>query len=198
MEIVNQTPVKAGWTLGFQKDGRELLIVAAKATFELPLDGGEAMLAKEQAPLTESDEFTGEPGFSATRYESDYAHRKPFCDVLLNASAFAPNGEPAKRVTVGFYVGPIQKRFQVIGNRVWDKILFITTQTPIEPFVKLPISYDRAYGGTDKSEKNPDKAKTYLDNPVGVGSGVIDDGIGLAICGVLPALQEPGLSGLCS
>ncbi|HEY5909317.1 MAG TPA: DUF2169 domain-containing protein [Verrucomicrobiae bacterium] len=166
---MNQTPAKAGWTLGFQKDGRELLIVAIKATFDLPPDAGDPVLSKDQAPLVESDEFTGEPGFSATRYESDYAHRKPFCDVLVNGSAYAPHSEPAKRVTVGLYLGPIQKRFQVVGERAWDKVFLLLRPTPPRPFVKMPISYDRAYGGTDKSEKKPDKAKTYLDNPVGVG-----------------------------
>src|SRR6188474_3127882 len=101
MELVKQLTADAGWCLGFQPDGRELLVVAVKATFALPADGGEPTLAKEQIPLTKGDEFTGEPGVSATRYESDYAHRKPFCDVLVNGSAYAPHGEPVKRVTVG-------------------------------------------------------------------------------------------------
>jgi hypothetical protein len=169
MELLNQTGFKAGWTLGFQKDGRELLIVAVKATFDLPPDGLEPTIAKEQAPLVESDEFTGEPGYSATRYESDYAHRKPFCDVLVNGSAYAPHGEPAEKVTVGLYLGPIQKRFEVVGDRFWDEVLFLAAPSLPTRFVKLPISYDRAYGGTDKSEKKPGKIKTYLDNPVGVG-----------------------------
>jgi hypothetical protein len=169
MELVKQITGDAGWCLGFQTDGRELLVVAVKVTFDLPPDGGEPMVAKEQAPLTKGDEFTGAPGMSATHYESDYAHRKPFCDVLVNGSAYALHADPVKKVTVGLYLGPIEKRFQVVGDRVWDKILFWTTPTPVEPFTKLPISYDRAYGGTDKSEKNPEKVKTYVHNPVGVG-----------------------------
>lgn len=169
MELVNETKVEAGWTLGFQLDGRELLIVAVKATFDLPEDGQEPCLAKEQAPLTESDEFTGEPGLSAPLYESDYAHRKPFCDVLVNGSAHAPNGEPTEKVTVGLHIGPIHKRFEVVGDRVWDRVLLWTVRTSPQPFIKLPITYDRAYGGVDKSEKDHEKVKTYVDNPVGVG-----------------------------
>src|SRR5580658_4763240 len=99
MQLINETELKAGWTLGFQKDGREILVVAVKGTFDIPEHGEEANLSREQVPLTESDEFTGEPGLSATVYESDYAHRKTFCDVLLNGSAHAPNGEPSEKVT---------------------------------------------------------------------------------------------------
>ena len=39
MEFVNQTPFVADWTLGFERDGREILIVAAKGTFAIPADG---------------------------------------------------------------------------------------------------------------------------------------------------------------
>jgi hypothetical protein len=65
MEFVNESGLQAGWTLGFERDGRELLVVAVKATYALPANGEEAVLAEEQAKLTEADEFTGEPGFSA-------------------------------------------------------------------------------------------------------------------------------------
>jgi len=169
MELVKQVTGDAGWCLGFQPDGRELLVVAAKVTFDLPLDGAEPTVAKEQVPLTKGDEFTGPPGLSATRYESDYAHRKPFCDVLVNGLAYAPHGEPTERVTVGLYAGPIQKRFEVVGDRVWDKVLFLVRPSLPIRFTTLAISYDRAYGGTDKSETNPSKVKTYVHNPVGVG-----------------------------
>ena len=169
MELVNGTIGPAAWTLGFQADGRELLVVAIKATYKIPQGDEDPTLAREQAPLTQADEFTGEPGLSATRYESDYAHRKPLCDVLLNGSAFAPHGEPVSKVRVGLQIGPIRKRFDVIGNRFWDKILLLLWPSLPARFVKLPISYDQAYGGTDRSEKKPDKVKTYLPNPVGVG-----------------------------
>jgi hypothetical protein len=169
MQLVNETELNVGWALGFQKDGRELLIIAAKATFDIPEEGEESCLSKEQAPLIESDKFTGEPGFSATLYESDYAHHKPFCDVLVNGFAHAPNAKPSEKVTVGLRIGLINKRFSVLGDRMWEKVFLLTIPSPPEPFTKLPISYDRAYGGTDKSQNNPGKVRTYIANPIGVG-----------------------------
>lgn len=169
MDFVNETKAEAGWTIGFEPDGRELLVVAIKATFQIPKNGEKPELSKEQVPLTEADEFTGEPGFSATLYETDYAHRKPFCDVLLNGSAYAPDGRPTTTVRVTARVGTMSKSFNVVGDRIWDRKIFSAAPTPHRPFVRMPISYDRAYGGADKHPDKPDQIKTYTKNPVGVG-----------------------------
>lgn len=176
MDFVNETKVEAGWTLGFEPDGRELLVVAVKATFQIPKNGEEPDLAEEQVPLTEADEFTGEPGYSATLYETDYAHRKQYCDVLLNGSAYAPGRKPTNHVSVSLQVGKINKSLTVVGDRVWDRILLKTTPTLPIKFVRKKISYDVAYGGSDMDKNNPDKVKTYLKNPIGVGYYPISNG----------------------
>ena len=169
MDFVNETKAEAGWTLGFEPDGRELLVVAIKATFKIPKNGDEPKLAEEQVPLTEADEFTGEPGFSATLHETDYAHRKPYCDVLLNGSAYTPDGRPTTSVRVSLHVGAINKSFNMVGDRFWDRGMLSIKPTPHRPFAKMPISYDRAYGGADKHPDKPEKTKTYIKNPIGVG-----------------------------
>lgn len=169
MDFVNETKLQTGWTLGFEPDGRELLVVAVKGTFLIPEDGEESILAETQVPLTEADEFTGEPGFSATCYETDYAHRKPRCDVLLNGSAHVPGGRPTETVTVAMRVGSMTKSFNVLGDRVWDIFQKSSIPTHPSPFTKMPISYDRAFGGVDFVKNQPDKIATYLKNPIGVG-----------------------------
>jgi len=191
MDFVNETNVEAGWTLGFEPDGRELLVVAIKATFNIPKNGDEPELAEEQVPLTEADEFTGEPGYSATLYETDYAHRKPYCDVLLNGSAYAPGGKPTEQVTVGIQVGKINKSFNVVGDRFWDRILFKATPTLPVKFVRKKISYDIAYGGTDKDKKYPEKIITYPENPIGVGYYPVSNGKNL-VGKPLPNTEEIG------
>jgi hypothetical protein len=144
-------------------------VVAIKATFELPPDQDEPKLAKEQLELTQADEFEGEPGFSAPLYETDYAHRKPFCDVLVNGSAYAPRGKKERRVEVGIKIGSIAKSFVVTGNRVWKKRLWGVSSSEPEPFDVMKISYSNAFGGIDNSHDDPSKFKTFLENPVGVG-----------------------------
>src|ERR1019366_8064087 len=111
MELLNATRMQAGYTMGLRPDGRELLVVVVKGTFEFPRGVEEPKLAEKQLPLVEADTFTGEPGLSAPVYESDYAPVKPRCDALLLGSAYAPDGLPAERVRVSLRVGQMHKQF---------------------------------------------------------------------------------------
>jgi hypothetical protein len=167
VDFVNQSGVEAAWTTGFDHDGRELLIVVAKATYSIPESGVEPSLAQEQVKLIKADEFTGEPGFSAPLHETDFSQRKPNCDVLLNGSAYAPAGRPEKAVRVSLRVGSMEKSFCVFGARRWLDF-FLSSSSP-ELFTQAPISYDLAYGGADFNEEEPETVATYADNPVGKG-----------------------------
>ena len=113
MDLLNGTKMQAGYTLGVEPSAREHLVVVVKGTFSFPDHGGEPQLADEQAPLAYADTFTGKPGLSAPVHETDFAFRKPRCDVLLNGTAYAPAGKQATRVTVGLKLGPIMKAFDV-------------------------------------------------------------------------------------
>lgn len=92
MELLNATPLAAAYNQGLDAEGRESLVVIAKGSFDLPLDGREARLLDEQQALLMVDEFYGEPGLSAPRRECEFVPFKPFCDVLVLGSAQAPGG----------------------------------------------------------------------------------------------------------
>jgi len=169
MDLINATGLQAGYTLGMEPSGREYLVVAVKGTFTIPAPGREPELAKAQLPLVEADTFTGKPGLSAPVYEADYPLRKPRCDVLLLGSAYAPEGKPTERVQVGLKLGPINKTFQVVGDRLWQVGNSIRPGSHIRPFERMPISYDRAFGGVDNYHSDPSRHSTYRLNPVGRG-----------------------------
>jgi hypothetical protein len=170
MELINSTRMLAGYTMGMEPSGREFLIVVIKGTFRIPTEQGAPLrLHQEQVPLVMSDVFYGEPGLSAPKYEVDFALRKPRCDVLLNASAYAPMGRPTARVEVAAQIGNWSKSFAVIGDRVWEADgVGIGISQPI-PFVKMPITYDRAFGGVDATHNDPGKHAAFMANPAGVG-----------------------------
>ncbi len=168
MEFVNETGLPAGWTMGFDKDGRELIVVVIKASFDMPEPGQAAELSAQQVPLAEADTFTGQPGLTAPLHEADFAHRKPHCDVLLLGSAYAPGGVPQQRVPVGLRVAQRVKSFGVTGERLWSQRLGRITAGDPQPFLVQPFSYDLAYGGVDTPE-DPGRARAYLANPVGRG-----------------------------
>lgn len=170
MELINATRMVAGYTMGIEPSGRELLVVVIKGTFHLPRTPEEPLrLHEQQLPLIMADTFTGEPGFSAPFYEVDFAPRKKRVDVLLNGSAYAPDGRPTTRVPVGLQVNGISKRFAVIGNRHWSTGIAGVSASDPEPFTVMPITYDRAYGGVDNKHEDPAKHAAYMRNPVGRG-----------------------------
>lgn len=169
MELLNATKMIAGYTMGMNPEGSELLVVVIKGTFTIPTRGDTPVLADSQVPLIEADIFSGEPGFSAPVYESDFAPFKPRCDVVLNGNAYAPSEKPVKKMQVGLRVGSINKSFNIVGNRRWEKGLLSISSSAPEPFLIMPISYDNAFGGCDNSHEKPAKHNAYTLNPVGVG-----------------------------
>lgn len=172
MRLTNQTAFQATWAPSFDKTGRGQLVIIIKATYQLTAPDFALVLADKQAPIIEADITTGDPGFSATLYESDFASFKPYCDVLVNGCAYAPFGKATKEVPVQLKVTNkgnvlLDKQFIVKGNRYWVlDIISFSASTP-EPFLKMPVSYDNAFGGMDKS--NPEHLRFYPNNPVGKG-----------------------------
>jgi hypothetical protein len=169
LELINATRMVAGYTMGLEPSGRELLVVVIKGTFVLPRSGEAVRLHDEQLPLVMADTFSGEPGFSAPVNEVDFAPRKPACDVLLNGSAYAPDGRPATRVPVGLRVGAMRKQFDVVGDRVWQASGTNIRASSPQPFTSKPISYDVAFGGVDYESEDPADHDAYMPNPIGRG-----------------------------
>lgn len=170
MELINATRMIAGYTMGIEPSGREFLIVVVKATFRLPRTADEPLsLAEEQLPLIMADTFTGAPGLSAPVYEADFALRKKRCDVLLVGSAYAPGGRPETRVQVGLRVGSMTKTLSVVGDRHWRTGVSGVSASEPKPFVVMPVSYDRAFGGVDVKHPEATKHAAFTRNPAGRG-----------------------------
>ncbi len=166
LHVINGTKMIVDTTLGLDPDGRERLVVIAKGTYRIPrVVGATASLADEQRPLVTADTYSGEPGFSATTAEGDYAPHKPWCDVLLYGSAHAPSG-PAARVRVTLRAGKVLKSFVVVGDRYYQRGIVGWSASVPRSFEVMPITYDRAFGGVDRSGT---REETFRPNPVGVG-----------------------------
>lgn len=192
MEVLNQTKFVHEKTMGMDADGREFLSFVFKGTWDFPgPDGGAPTLAEEQAPLVMADQHTGEPGFSATLWETDFAFRKPHAEVILQGAAYAPAGRKADRVRVGVRVDDWIKQFDVVGYREWQVAGPIIRATRPVPFQRLLFSYDTAFGGTVQMDPDDETPDAYLPNPVGRGFAVTkyqDKLSGLA----LPNTEEVG------
>ena len=169
MEIVNTTQYLATCTISTDKHGQDHILAIMKGTFKIPESGEVSELADELIPITAADEHVDDPENTSVALESDYAFKKPFCDVLLNGNCYAPNGEPAKQISVGMKVGNVRKIFQVTGDRVWEHYPTKIKPSEAKPFVKKPVSYDVAFGGKDYFDLDTDKHTAFSHNLVGVG-----------------------------
>lgn len=162
--VNNRTRFKAARAFARDASGAELWLVAVRATFTVGPDGSVAV-ADAQEDVCEVPAYEGDPGQSSLRAESDLVRTKPGTDVLVRGQAYAPGGRPATSVDVRLTVGSASKRLRVVGDRVWEGGSWLRSVRPSapEPFLHMPIRYERAWGG-----ERPDGTRD-ASNPVGVG-----------------------------
>ena len=102
MDFINHTPFPALAFEGIDQHGQSFHVVVLRQT--LTFASGQLAYADVQAPLCEVDTFFGEMNASSVRQESDLCQFKPRCDIIVNATAHAPQGRPVPRFKVAVQV----------------------------------------------------------------------------------------------
>lgn len=164
----NTTGMLSGLTIFTDKEGRDHCVVVVKGTFSVQPDG-QVVLAEEQQPLVYADQHYGDPGSTSIQYECDFAPSKPRADVIVNGFAIAKNENPVQEMLVGFQLGSVKKIIKVFGDRVWDRGITGLHPSDPEPFIKMPLIYENAFGGSDQTSDDPKQWGFELRNLVGVG-----------------------------
>ncbi|MGW8392271.1 DUF2169 family type VI secretion system accessory protein [Pseudoduganella sp. HUAS MS19] len=166
--VKNRTPYEAAGGWGRDKNGVHEWIVVVKGTFDITADGRTVLAQEQIAPLL-APEHHGAPGSSSLRYEADLVAAKPTTDILLNGTACAPEGRPSTEFAIGMSVGPVRKVLRVTGERHWERGVLGVRPSVTSPVERLPIMYERAYGGYDRHDPDPAKHRLEARNPVGCG-----------------------------
>ena len=155
LELRNKTPFTCQQLPMLDKKGASMLRIVLKAAYHFTPDG-KLSVAESQPKVVMEDIYWGEPGASCVRYESDITLDKTYTDLLVNGHAHAPRGQAASQIDVHvYYQGRLLKHLRVFGDRTWKSGLFGWHKTTPKPFVKMPIVYDRAYGGSDEKGSEP-------------------------------------------
>lgn len=141
--------------------------MVVKGTFVAD-DRGALRLADEQRPIVVTDEHYGDPATSPVRYECELVLQKPRTDVLVVGHAVAPDGKPVQRLPVRLELPGRAKDAVVIGERRWVRGLGTVFPSEPVPFTRMPLTFDRAFGGTDDT-KGPMEVAIEPRNLVGVG-----------------------------
>ncbi|MGE0791089.1 MAG: DUF2169 domain-containing protein [Sandaracinaceae bacterium] len=193
-QLRNYTPFSNFRYYSLDNRGTEFGIVIVKATFDLHGDGA-LELAAQQAPLVLTDVCHGDVNVSSLRHPSDLVPFKPRGEVLVNAFAHAPRGEPTESWLCGLTVEGggrrIDKTVRVTGERAWipewkreldaeEAAEWRSHRRDFdgwrlgepEPTLEIPLRWELAFGGQMPRAPSPDGAariETDEHNPLGVG-----------------------------
>jgi hypothetical protein len=180
LQLTNYTPYKAERAVLLDRDGNQVWVVVVKATFHLD-ERGRPERHDDQEAVCLAPVYQGEAGRTSLLRECEMVAEHPGTDVTLNATAHAPGGEAVRGLDVSVAVGPVKKTLRVTGDRFWYLGFLRPRKTRPEPFEAMPITYERAFGGSSGDEYEPR-------NPIGTGFAVSQaDADGKA----LPNVEDP-------
>lgn len=166
LELVNQTMFPAALLPWENLNGEARLTVIVKATFAVDAKGN-VTIADEQLPLLIGDVHYGDDPMAPVQFESDMVPFKPKADVVLVGHAWPQDAATATQLDVRLRVGPIHKTLRVFGDRHWHFPRYMNVVPAItapQPFERMPLTYDRAFGGID-----PPAAGFFSENLQGTG-----------------------------
>ncbi|QSQ11046.1 DUF2169 family type VI secretion system accessory protein [Myxococcus landrumensis] len=187
----NLTPFALGTCFQYDVDDHQKLVVCVAGRFRLPSPGKPRTepleLHDEQRAPPMADVHWGDPANTSVRYAGQGSVRRPGAEVYLQGAAWASRGN-AIAVPTRVRVGSCSKSVDVIGDRFWKRGLGGLTPSRPAPFERMPLRYERAFGGTVSAENGRILAQEAL-NPVGRGLFLREQS---AVEQPLPNLQPPG------
>jgi hypothetical protein len=190
-DFENATPFGARVIRSSDREGLDMLLIVVGAQFVLPDPGDDnprlhLFPTQEEPPL--ADEYSGEPGRSSIRREGQSSYTKPATDISVCGEACAPKGKPVTQMNVNIRVGTCAVDLRVHGDRVWQRAISLGAKpSDPEPFLTMPLVWERAYGGvaTSSTEQRPAFEPR---NPIGCGLETdTHDAIGKPV----PNIEDP-------
>jgi hypothetical protein len=185
--VDNETPFAAACNWVMDKDAAKSWVVALKATFDILPDGSTRIAEHQEEPLY-GEVYAGEAGKTSIVYDGDLGGSKRRTDVVLNGFAYAPGDGTATETTVTLKVGGISKTLKVFGDRRWFTGVVGLAMTSPAPFTRMPIVYERSFGGWHRKSEDPADQRLEPRNPIGVGFATSDDHL---VNTLLPNIEDP-------
>lgn len=164
-ELVNETDAAAALVSGWTLKGEHQQVVIAKLTLKFDLDGQLTMTS--QLPVQLADEHYGDARDTSLKLASDAAPFKQGGEYYLHGHACVPGDERgAHQVAVSLKQNGItrSKQLVVLGEHDWQKGLLGYRRGEPQPFSRLPLRYELAFGGSQMRTGQREKR-----NPVGRG-----------------------------
>lgn len=160
LDIISVGSASVGVQL-WRHRGQLNVTILAKAMFSI-VPSGTATVAPPEELVRQPVYATGNPA-SPLLFEHDLAPYLPSAEIVFTGHAHSPNNVPVPRMQVRLALlregtALVDKRLEVVGDRVAQSNLPVPEP---KPFLRMPIVYQRAWGGPGESS-----------NPFGVGLGM--------------------------
>lgn len=147
LQLENTTPFPTSMFHFPDPNGVDTLYAVLKATFVLTPRGIEIAESDAQYPIVAADEYQGDPATTSIKTVGEAHLAKPGTNVLVIGEACTSGGKLQPFLDVGVSVAGRSQMARVFGDRVWQGGLFAPKPSKPQPFSRLPLTYERAFGG---------------------------------------------------
>ena len=161
MEFANTTPAPAAFLNTTFGENHMLGAVVARPAFRV--EGGELLPTQDlRWPV---GHLPAETPYGT--FPGDVPFLTGGIDVFVIGSVWQPGARPGTELTAEIRIGErFLRRVTAIGDRRWLRQNGSLVPGPAEPFVSMPLSYERAFGGAVETGNGP---CAWPANPAGKG-----------------------------
>jgi len=168
MEFENRTPIAARIDIGATgPDGTRRGLLIAKATYRFDALGRVSLDDSDPYPLRFAEEATP----LGLIPKDDVPRTDDVFEVFLLGSARAPAGVAVPQMTVALSVGGLRRELIVTGDRHWLGEGESARISSPEPFVSMPVTWSRAFGGRVEVEIDEESYFDICDDRNDEGTG---------------------------
>ncbi len=161
MEFFNAVSAGAGFLSTTFGERHMQAAVIARPTFRV--EGGQLVPTPELAWPVGAKEGRTPYG----PFPGDVPFLSGGIDVFAIGSLWQPGAQPGTELTAEIRIGDrFARRIAVFGDRRWVRNNDSLVASIPEPFVSMPLSYDKAFGGKAETEQGP---CAWPPNPLGTG-----------------------------
>ncbi len=171
MDLTNRTPLPAALSVTeLSPELPRVGFLAAKATYTWDATGRLELDAQTPFGMLDEDEPT-ELGLLP---RDNLPRQDEAFEVILLGAAYPPKGATATWCGAALTVGTVRRDLLILGDREWLPIDGPITErrvTEPQPFDRMPLTWERAFGGSSKVLLDPDAEVRVSHglNPLGTG-----------------------------
>lgn len=148
-ELSKRTDATVALIDDFLPDGAPVAVVVIKQRYAVD---GRSLGAVPGAEIRRVDVPWDDAAPGSPKLPTDLALFKPSTDVVVSGEAVARDEAPSTSLDVFVEVGPVSRALRVTGTRVWYESVGVMQLTAPEPFTRVPLSWELAWGGSDRDE----------------------------------------------